>query len=103
MLQDRDAEVLGVSRDSLKSHEKFIVKLGGLPFPLLSDEDSQVCEAYQVIKDKNMYGKIVKGIERSTFLIDKIGTVAAVWRKVKVAGHAAEVLAELNKLTDNNE
>lgn len=98
-----DAEVLGVSRDSLKSHEKFIAKLGGLPFPLLSDEESQVCEAYQVIKDKNMYGKTVKGIERSTFLIDKTGTVIAIWRKVKVEGHAAEVLAELNKRAGDNE
>jgi thioredoxin-dependent peroxiredoxin len=92
------AEVLGISRDDLKSHEKFILKLGGLPFSLLSDTQSIVCEAYDVIKDKNMYGKIVKGIERSTFLIDRDGFVTAVWRKVKVAGHAQEVLDELRKL-----
>ena len=90
--------MLGVSRDDLKSHARFIKALDGLPFPLLSDLDSQVCEAYEVIKDKNMYGKMVKGIERSTFLIDKAGHVAAVWRKVKVEGHARAVLAEVGKL-----
>jgi len=84
--------VFGISRDDLKSHEKFIGKLEGLPFPLLSDGDSSVCEAYGVIKDKNMYGKMVKGIERSTFLIDRSGIVQESWRKVKVAGHAREVL-----------
>ena len=86
-------KVLGVSRDDLKSHEKFIRKLEGLPFPLLSDMDSAVCKAYDVIRDKNMYGKTVQGIERSTFLIDKAGDIAALWRKVKVEGHAREVLA----------
>ncbi len=92
-------EVLGVSRDDVKSHEKFIRKLEGLPFPLLADTDSAVCTAYDVIKDKNMYGKMVKGIERSTFLIDREGIVAALWRKVKVDGHAQEVLAEVRKLS----
>lgn len=92
-------EVLGVSRDDLKSHEKFIRKLEGLPFPLLADTDSAVCTSYDVIKDKNMYGKMVKGIERSTFLIDRDGTVAALWRKVKVDGHAQEVLEEVRKLS----
>ena len=95
---DAGAEVLGVSRDDLDSHEKFILKLGGLPFPLLADTQSTVCEAYDVIKDKNMYGKMVKGIERSTFLIDREGVVSAVWRKVKVEGHAREVFIELQKL-----
>lgn len=95
--------MLGVSRDDLKSHEKFIKALDGLPFPLLSDVDSSVCEAYSVIKDKNMYGKIVKGIERSTFLIDRQGRIAANWRKVKVAGHAAAVLAAVKDLADGNE
>ena len=85
--------MLGVSRDNLKSHEKFILQLEGLPFPLLADTESVVCTAYDVIKDKNMYGKMVKGIERSTFLIDKAGHVAAAWRKVKVEGHARAVLA----------
>ena len=87
--------VLGISRDSIKSHEKFIVKLEGLPFELLSDEDSAICNAYQVIKEKNMYGKTVLGIERSTFLINEAGTVIRVWRGVKAAGHAAEVLSAL--------
>jgi peroxiredoxin Q/BCP len=89
---------LGISRDDVKSHEKFIANLEGLPFPLLSDTESVVCTAYDVIRDKNMYGKVVKGIERSTFLIDRTGLVAAVWRKVKVEGHAREVLAEVRKL-----
>ena len=91
-------EILGISRDDLKSHEKFLAKLGGLPFSLLVDTDSTVCTAYDVIKDKNMYGKMVKGIERSTFLIDRSGRVAALWRKVKVSGHAQEVLAAVQKL-----
>jgi thioredoxin-dependent peroxiredoxin len=97
-LAAQDAVVLGVSRNDLKSHEKFIVKLEGLPFPLLADTESIVCTAYDVIKDKNMYGKMVKGIERSTFLIDKTGSIAAIWRKVKVGGHARAVLAEVEKL-----
>ena len=90
--------MLGISRDDLKSHEKFIDKLEGLPYPLLSDVDSSVCEAYGVIKDKNMYGKMVKGIERSTFLIDRSGVVQAVWRKVKVEGHAREVFEAIGKV-----
>ncbi len=84
---------MGVSRDDLKSHEKFIRKLEGLPFPLLADAESKVCTMYDVIKEKNMYGKKVRGIERSTFLIDRAGIVAAVWRKVKIDGHALAVLA----------
>ena len=87
--------MLGVSRDSIKSHEKFIVKLEGLPFELLADEDSTICNAYQVIKEKNMYGKTVLGIERSTFLISEAGVVIHSWRGVKAAGHAAEVLSAL--------
>lgn len=98
-----DTEVLGVSRDDLKSHAKFIEVLEGLPFPLLADTQSLVCNAYDVIKDKNMYGKIVKGIERSTFLIDVNGCIAAIWRKVKVEGHAQEVLAAVKKLAAANE
>ena len=91
----------GVSRDSLKSHEKFIRKLEGLPFPLLSDESEVVCTAYDVIKDKNMYGKIVKGIERSTFLIDRQGKIAALWRKVKVQGHGEEVLQTVKQTAND--
>ena len=95
--------MLGVSRDDLKSHAKFIKALEGLPFPLLSDVDSKLCEAYDVIKEKNMYGKLVKGIERSTFLIDRQGRIAALWRKVKVDGHAQAVLAAVKELTARNE
>lgn len=85
------AVILGVSRDSLKSHEKFCQKYG-LDFELLSDEDEKLCKLFDVIKMKNMYGKKVRGIERSTFLIGKDGSLRREWRKVKVEGHAAEVL-----------
>jgi peroxiredoxin Q/BCP len=89
--------VWGVSRDSLKSHENFKAKLE-LPFELLSDSEEEVCRLFNVIKMKNMYGKQVRGIERSTFLIDRAGRVAREWRGVKVDGHAAEVLAALRSL-----
>ena len=84
-------KIWGVSKDSLKSHEKFAAK-HALSMPLLSDEDSDVCERYGVWKEKSMYGKKFMGIERSTFLIAADGTVAQVWRKVKVPGHAEAVL-----------
>lgn len=93
----RDTVVLGVSRDSLKSHENFKAKQG-FPFDLLSDADETVCTLYDVIKLKNMYGKQVRGIERSTFLIDKKGVLRAEWRKVKVAGHVDEVLDAVKTL-----
>ena len=86
------AIVAGLSRDSLRSHEGFRSKLD-LPFPLLSDADEAVCMQFGVIKMKNMYGKQVRGIERSTFVIDAKGVLVREWRGVKVAGHAAEVLA----------
>jgi len=85
------AEVVGVSRDSLKSHENFKAKMK-FPFELLSDAEEQLCTQFGVIKMKNMYGKKVRGIERSTFVIDKDGTLAREWRGVKVPGHAEEVL-----------
>ncbi|MBM3405848.1 MAG: peroxiredoxin [Betaproteobacteria bacterium] len=85
------AVVLGVSRDSLRSHEGFRAKLG-LPFHLLSDPDETLCELFGVMKLKNMYGKQVRGIERSTFLIDGSARLVREWRGVKVAQHAAEVL-----------
>jgi peroxiredoxin Q/BCP len=91
--------VLGVSRDSLKSHENFKAKQG-FQFELLSDKDEELCKLFDVIKMKNMYGKKVRGIERSTFLIDSYGKLRQEWRKVKVDGHAEEVLTavkELNK------
>ncbi len=89
--------IIGVSRDSLKSHQGFKDKLG-LPFELLSDADESVCRLFDVIKTKNMYGKQVQGIERSSFLIDAEGVVRAEWRKVKADGHASEVLAALTSL-----
>ena len=89
--------VLGVSRDSLASHEKFKTKYR-LPFELLSDEDEKLCGLFDVIRDKNMYGKKVRGIERSTFLIDADGRLRREWRKVKPEGHAAEVRAALAEL-----
>jgi thioredoxin-dependent peroxiredoxin len=91
------AEVLGISRDSVKSHEKFKEKQN-YSFDLLSDEDEKVCGAFGVIKMKNMYGKQVRGIERSTFVIDKAGKLVKEWRGVKVPGHAEEVLEYVKSL-----
>ncbi len=88
------AKVIGVSRDSLASHEKFIAKYG-LKFPLLSDEDGAVCEKYGVWVEKSMYGKKYMGIDRSTFLIGPDGKILQIWKKVKVPGHVDEVLAAL--------
>ena len=85
------ADVYGISRDSLKSHESFRNKMS-FPFHLLSDADETACKAFGVIKMKNMYGKKVRGIERSTFVIDKDGVVRREWRGVKVPGHVQEVL-----------
>jgi peroxiredoxin Q/BCP len=85
------AVVAGVSRDSLKSHASFKEKMD-FPFPLLSDADEALCTQFGVIKMKNMYGKKVRGIERSTFVVDKAGRLAREWRGVKVPGHAQEVL-----------
>ncbi|MBB4132008.1 peroxiredoxin [Xanthomonas sp. 3075] len=88
------AVVLGVSRDSVKSHDTFCAKQG-FTFPLISDGDEALCRAFDVIKEKNMYGKQVLGIERSTFLLSPEGHVVQEWRKVKVAGHADAVLTAL--------
>lgn len=90
----KNAVVYGVSRDSMKSHEKFKEKQC-YTVDLISDEQSELCHAFDVIKDKNMYGKKVKGIERSTFVIDEKGVIVGEWRKVKVEGHAEEVLKSL--------
>ncbi len=92
--RDRDAVVLGVSPDSVKSHVRFKEKYD-LPFPLLADEDHQVAEAYGVWKPKKIFGKEVLGIERSTFVIDEDGQVASVFRKVKPGTHAELVLGSL--------
>jgi peroxiredoxin Q/BCP len=91
------AVVVGVSRDSLKSHENFKTKME-FPFELISDADEKLCAQFGVIKMKNMYGKKVRGIERSTFLIGPDGKLVAEWRKVKADGHAAEVLEALKAL-----
>ena len=89
--------VLGVSRDSLKAQENFKAKQG-LTFELIADQDETLCNAFDVIKMKNMYGKKVRGIERSTFLLDSEGVVCKTWRKVKVDGHAEEVLEAVKAL-----
>jgi peroxiredoxin Q/BCP len=91
------AVILGVSRDSVASHEKFRARQG-FTFDLLSDAQETACHAYDVIREKNMYGKTVLGIERSTFLIDADGVLREAWRKVKVKDHAAAVLERLRAL-----
>ncbi len=100
MIEDFKAEkcmILGVSRDSLKSHEKF-KEAQCFPFELISDENEELCKLFDVIKMKNMYGKQVLGVERSTFLIDKKGVLRNEWRKVKVDGHAEAVLFAVKQL-----
>lgn len=92
-----NTEIFGISRDSLKSHENFKAKFS-FPFDLLSDTDELACSLFDVIKQKNMYGKQVRGIERSTFLIDPNGRLLREWRKVKADGHAAEVLGFVRSL-----
>lgn len=93
-----DTLILGISQDSIKSHEKFHTK-EELNFDLLSDESGEICRKYGVLKMKNMYGKEFEGIERSTFLIDSKGVLRAEWRKVKVPGHVAEVLTAAKDLS----
>ena len=92
-----NVEVFGLSKDDMKSHHKFVEKQE-LTVELLTDAESDVCEAYDVWKEKSMYGKKFMGIERSTFLIDGEGKTARVWRKVKVPGHVDEVLAAAKEL-----
>jgi peroxiredoxin Q/BCP len=89
--QTHDTEIFGISRDSLKSHENFKAKFS-FPFELLSDAEELACTQFNVIKMKNMYGKQVRGIERSTFVINKKGELVKEWRGIKVDGHATEVL-----------
>ncbi len=93
----RKTVVLGISRDSIKSHENFKASQQ-FPFDLLSDADEKACRLFDVIKEKNMYGKKVMGIERSTFLIDENGVLRREWRKVKVPGHVEEVLEAISEL-----
>ncbi len=92
----RNTIILGVSRDSVKSHENFKSKQS-FTFELISDPDEKLCKQFDVIKEKNMYGKKHMGIERSTFLIDEEGILTQEWRKVKVKGHIEEVLEEIKK------
>jgi peroxiredoxin Q/BCP len=89
--QKEGTQIYGISRDSLESHESFKAKMK-FPFELLSDPDEAVCERFGVMKIKNMYGRKVRGIERSTFVIDEEGVLARAWRGVKVPGHVQEVL-----------
>jgi peroxiredoxin Q/BCP len=89
--------VFGISRDSIASHQKFRDKMG-FPFALLSDPDEEACRLFDVIREKNMYGRKVMGIERSSFLIDAKGVLRQEWRRVKVEGHAQEVLAAAQAL-----
>ena len=91
------ALIVGISPDTVQSHEKFKLKMG-FPFDLLSDPDQKVCKLYDVIREKSMYGKKYMGVERSTFLIDAHGVLRQEWRKVKVTGHAEAVLAAVKAL-----
>lgn len=95
--QAAGAEILGVSRDSVRSHENFKAKYD-FPFDLLSDKEEALCKALDVIREKKLYGRTYMGIDRSTFLIDAGGAVLREWRKVKVKGHAEEVLSALREL-----
>jgi len=93
--KNKNVEIFGISRDTIKSHEKFKEKYN-FPFELLSDSEEIACEIFEVIKMKNMYGKQVQGIERSTFLIDTQGKLVNEWRGLKVPGHAEEVLNSIS-------
>lgn len=95
--QKLDCQIVGVSRDKVASHEKFAAK-HEFPFPLLADTEERLCREFDVIKEKNMYGKKVMGVERSTFLFDADGNLAREWRKVRVPGHAEDVLEAVREL-----
>ena len=95
--QKANTDIIGVSRDSIKSHEKFKAKYA-MPFELVSDEEEALCQYFDVIKEKNMYGKKYMGIERSTFLINTDGQLTKEWRKVRVPGHVEEVLQAVQAL-----
>lgn len=96
-IRNAGAEVVGVSRDSLRSHEGFKAKLG-LPFELISDPDETLCTMFDVMVMKSMYGKKVRGVERSTFVIDANGKIVKEWRGVKVPGHVDEVVELVESL-----
>lgn len=95
--QAQGCEIIGVSRDTVASHEKFAAKQA-FPFPLLADTEEELCQQFDVIKEKNMYGKKVMGIERSTFLFDANGKLVKEWRKVRVPGHVEQVLEAVRNL-----
>jgi len=95
--QKAGADVVGVSRDSIASHEKFKAKYE-FPFDLISDTDEKLCAIFNVMREKNMYGRKVMGVERSTFLIDERGVLREEWRKVKVPGHVEQVLEAVKAL-----
>ncbi|GAB7564706.1 peroxiredoxin [Methylobacillus methanolivorans] len=95
--QTNNTEIIGISRDGLKSHENFKAKFS-FPFELLSDAEEKACTLFDVIKMKKLYGKEVRGIERSTFVIDEKGVLVREWRKVKVDGHAQQVLEFIQSL-----
>lgn len=92
--KNKNIEVIGISKDSANTHTKFKTKYD-LPFPLLVDNNADVCEAYGVVNKKSLFGKTFLGITRSTFLIDEKGMISAIWRKVKVSGHVEAVLKEI--------
>jgi thioredoxin-dependent peroxiredoxin len=96
-LRKAGTQIVGVSRDSIASHEKFKAR-EKLPFELLADEDEKVCKLFDVIQEKSLYGRKYLGVERSTFLLDAKGRLAREWRKVKVPGHAEEVLEAAQSL-----
>ena len=96
--QKLNAEIYGISRDSLASHQKFKNQFN-FPFELLSDPEETACALFDVMKNKKMYGKDVRGIERSTFVINKAGMIAGEWRNVKADGHAAEILNFIKRMT----
>ena len=95
--QKAGAEIFGISRDSVRSHENFIEKFK-FPFTLLSDADEAACKAFDVIREKSLYGRKYMGVDRSTFLFDKAGKLVREWRGVKVKGHASEVLDAVKAL-----
>lgn len=99
-MQRHNVEIIGISKDTVKSHAKFKDKYE-LPFPLLADIEKEVCEAFDVLRKKSMFGKSYMGIERSTFLIDEKGVIQAIWRKVKVPGHVEQVFNEIRKQKQN--
>ena len=97
VIKKLNTEVIGVSKDSVASHQKFIKKFN-FPFNLISDENEKVCNLFNVIKEKNMYGRKYMGIERSTFLIDTKGKLVKEWRKVRVKGHVDDVIESIKEI-----